>query len=91
MQLTEEAPVNTTMKTLCIIASVVAAVAIAGMRWEYKLQGVQDTAAIHTQQLAVIQGGLAQLQQEQRTQAALINYIAYGRKGEPPPKADEGH
>lgn len=97
MQLGENEPVKMTMKTLLFILGGAATVTAAAVRWEIKLQAVQDEGTQHTQQLKDIASWqsdnhdtLAQLKATQHAQSALLNYIALGRHGDPPPKADEG-
>lgn len=97
MNLGEDEPVKMTMKTLCVLLAGAVVVAGAGVRWELKLQAVQDSAAQHTQQLIDItkvqaenQNTLAQMRWQQRTQGKLLNYLAEGRKGPPPAKAEVG-
>lgn len=91
VQLTEDSKVSTTMKTFVAVIASVLVVGGALTRWEFKLQAAQDMGALHTTQLGIINDNLSQLRADQKVQASLLNYIAYGRKGEPPPKADEGH
>lgn len=93
----EDEPVKMTMKTLCVIIAGAVVIAGAGVRWELKLQAVQDSAATHTKQLEAIQtlqaenhDAISRMRYEQRTQGALLNYIAAGRHGDPPAKADDG-
>ncbi len=96
MRLTDDEPVKTTIKNLILIILGAFAVGAAGVRWELKLSSVQDQATEHTRQLGLISvieseshDRLLKMEYSQKEQARLLNYLASGRKGEPPPKANE--
>lgn len=96
MRLTDDEPVKTTVKNLLLIILGAFAVGAAGVRWELKLSAVQEQATEHTRQLSVIStieseshDRLLKMEYAQKESARLLNYLASGRKGEPPPKANE--
>lgn len=98
MRLTDDEPVRTTFRNLIAIILGASAIAGAGVRWELKLNSVQEVAAQHTEQLKSISevqsdshDRLLKMEYAQKEQARLLNYLASGRKGDPPPRANESN
>lgn len=98
MRLIDDQPVNTTLRNIILIVIAAFAVGGAAVRWELKLTAVQALGDKHTlklEEISVVQADshdrLLKMEFGQKEQAKLLNYIAGGRKGDPPPKAGDGN